>query len=211
LRSRSSFRNSTDAGAGVHGFRRPDLGHQPLQRRHGRPARQAVVAHIDDAARLQLALDELDDRPPRQAADPAVDAVQGDEVEFGNVGRQHLLEAGLEHREVVDLAGLRPAARRLHVGRIDVAGEELALRVGGRHHRDGLAVTAAELAIGEGLVERPRAIAVEDGDVVQVRRRQLGVEIVGVGQVMHIAFGPVELRLSRRHRYAPHPRRFHRR
>ncbi|MNN35429.1 hypothetical protein D3C81_1492790 [compost metagenome] len=62
------------------------LQQQTLQGQGGTPARHGVIAERNDAARFQIARDEVDDMLAVLPVDPGVDAVQGNEVELRQIG-----------------------------------------------------------------------------------------------------------------------------
>ena len=73
--------------------------HQVAQRHRRRPSRQAIVAHIDEAADLELAANDLDDDLAVLLRNPGPNAVQPDDVEVGQVGaRGELGKRGVEQR-----------------------------------------------------------------------------------------------------------------
>ena len=65
---------------------------EPAERQDRGPARQAVVADIDDAAEGKAVADEVDDRLPMLGHHPGIDAVQHDHIEGRQVERGELLE-----------------------------------------------------------------------------------------------------------------------
>jgi hypothetical protein len=60
--------------------------HQMAQRHRRSPSRQAIVAHIDEAADLKLAANDVDDDSAVLLRNPGPNAVQPDDVEVRQVG-----------------------------------------------------------------------------------------------------------------------------
>jgi hypothetical protein len=60
--------------------------HQMAQRHRRSPSRQAIVAHIDEAADLELAANDLEDDSAVLLRNPGPNAVQPDDVEVRQVG-----------------------------------------------------------------------------------------------------------------------------
>src|SRR5262249_45682677 len=88
------------------------------------------------------------------------------------------------------------AAAPVDVGGIEVDAEEAALRVGAGQQRHRLAQAAAELHVGKAGLERPRLAAVQRGDVVEPRRRQLPEEMLRVEDFGDVALCPVGIHRS---------------
>ena len=184
--------------ARIAGPGRADLDQQLAQRRLYRPARQAVVAEIDEAAGLEAPADDPANRLPHRRAHPTVDPVQDDEIERRQVPGRERLEGDLVERDVARADGRGVASRLLDVRRVELAGVELPLRKGGGVGDQRGAAGAAELQIREAPIEADRTGAANGGHVVQPGRRQLEEEPVRIGRVRDVPLRPV-----RAHRDSP--------
>src|SRR5581483_6682470 len=120
------------------------------------PTRQAIVAVIDDAARLQLLVDETGHRLARPLADPGPDAVQGDEIELRQIGIEQLLEGTLDEGDVGEAELCRAMLRAVDMRRIEIDAVESALREAAGERYRALAEAATEIDMREAFAERSR-------------------------------------------------------
>src|SRR5262249_44815975 len=123
------------------------LGHEVAQRSDAGPARQRIVADVQNAARFQLATDKVDDDRSVVVRDPAPYAMQAYVVEIrqvaalGKCGEGLVAEVDLGRRGCGELAGKR------HLRGIEVRAVPLD-RQGGRVNVDAQSLAEAELAGG---------------------------------------------------------------
>ncbi len=167
--------------------RRRELDEQLAQRRFARPPGQAVVADVGDPAGLEERPNHAPHGGARVGIDPAVDAVEDDEIARRPTAREQLIEVGLVKRDVRDAERRRMAPGAFDVRRDDVAAVELALWKRAGVDDGGGAEAAAELEIHERPVKRPRRRAVHRRRVVQPCRGQLAKELIGIARVGHVA------------------------
>src|SRR5262249_60884255 len=92
-----------------------------------------------DATRLQPGIGKLDDRAPNRWSDPAVDAVERDDVEFAEIGEarlQELVETCFDKADVGQPRGFGERSRRDDMNRIEIDADKRHLRVrGGENQR----------------------------------------------------------------------------
>src|SRR5262249_44369593 len=112
---------------------------QPLQRGARHPAGRGVGGDIEDATRLQPGIGELVDRAPNRWSDPAVDAVERDDVEVAEIGEarlQELVETCFDKADVGQPRGFAKRSRRDDMNRIEIDADKRHLRVrGGENQR----------------------------------------------------------------------------
>ena len=165
------------------------LEHETPEWLDGGPARERVVAHVEEPPGLQVGTRERKDCVALPRAHPAPDTVGDDEVEH----RQRvlpcpveILEVALEEADVLDLSPARPVARPHDVLRVQVDADESRRRACRRDCRQGVAGRGAELAVVE-VVLRRGAVAVERRDEPEHRRGDLRHERARIRDVGHVA------------------------
>ncbi len=167
------------------------LGEQLAQRHARGPARQGVVGDVDQAARLQLAPQELDDVGPVLGGDPAVDAVQSDDVELRQARLLgEILEALVEELDVRGAGLRRQRAGVEDVRGVEVGGEDLGLRIGRGDQIGRESLAAAELAIGQRRAGGGAAHTLGQGDQAQKGGCELTVEPMGIADIGHVTGRP---------------------
>ena len=167
---------------------------QPLQRGARHPAGRGVVRDIERAAGPQPGAGEGDDRATHRGRDPAVDAVQRDDVELPEVveaRREQLVEARFDEADVVEPGGPRERPRGDDMGRVEVDADEVDVRVGGGERQRGEPVAAAELAVARPAAGQVGFEAGEEQRRLEMARGELRVESERVGGADVIALAPV--------------------
>ncbi len=86
-----------------------------------RPAGQRVVADIDEPARQQQPGDQLSNRVASRRIDPAVDAVEDDEIELRKIVTEQVVERPGVQLNVVDAQPARVITAALDVRLVEIA------------------------------------------------------------------------------------------
>jgi len=169
------------------------LHQQSAQRREPGPARHRVVGDIEQTAGFEPAPDESDHRLPVGRADPAVDPVQAHDVEVRHRRVvQQFVEARLAELYVFESGRAGKRARSRDMGRVEVRGEHVRVRVGRGNEIGGESLAAAEIAIGDRLSPAARnGDALGERREAQDRRRLHPAEIMNVGGVGDVAGTPI--------------------
>nr|GEU28643.1 serine racemase [Tanacetum cinerariifolium] len=177
---------AVDAGAG----RRHALdvtAQQVAQRHHRRPARLAVVADVQHAAGLELALHEVEQQRPVGGGHPAPDPVQGDEIEVGQVGADAVLVKRLVHQLRAAAAGARQLRRMAGLDGIEI-GAVPGRIAGSRVDVGGQTLAEAQFAgVGHGR-HAHAGMGQRHG---RVQGTEFAIVAVGVVDVCHVATGPL--------------------
>eukprot|EP01022_Parablepharisma_sp_SALTPOND_P021783 TRINITY_DN435_c2_g8_i1.p1 TRINITY_DN435_c2_g8~~TRINITY_DN435_c2_g8_i1.p1 ORF type:complete len:736 (+),score=259.95 TRINITY_DN435_c2_g8_i1:5902-8109(+) len=161
---------------------------QVTQGHEGRPARLGVVADVEHAPRLELAVDEIEDDGAVLLRHPAPDAMQGDEIEIRQVvAATEAREAGVLHLRTA-AAGSRQFLGEGCLVRIEIVAPPAHGRGGGMEvGRQALA--EAQLA---GRLHRRRLQAVEGKGQRQARRIHARVVAIGIGDIDDVTVIPVD-------------------
>ena len=169
-------------------LRRRMLHKKPPERHHGGPAGHAVIRDVDHAARLELPADELDDDLAVLRRDPAVDAVQGDEVEIRKVAAgQEFGEAVVVEVDISQPGCLGKALGADDVAGVEVGGVKLDVRVGGCQQVGREALAASELAIvRRGGAQVWRLNALQERQETKEARGQLLVKAMSIFNIDNV-------------------------
>ena len=154
----------------------------------GRPAGEAVIAQIEQAAGFQIPAGEFADDPVIVAADPGPDAVQADAVELGQiVAVQQLFETVVVEPRLAAGGGGQTAGVG-GMGGIEIGGD-IATGIGGGVNVDRYALPEAQFAVC-------RVQGFGDGEAADqqaetlIGRGNLAIVAVGVAYVGKVAFVP---------------------
>ena len=181
---------------------------QPLQAERPLPRGQRVVAHISDAAGPQLVGQQADDAVAHGVADPAPDAMQGDDIGLRQIASRFGLgerrEIGLDEPRVFDAGLPGEFARGGNVRRVEVDPDDLPVRVAPGQHRRAKPCAAAKLHIADWRLraDRDPGNPAEQAGEMKMQRRLMAVIAGQIGNVGDIAARPN----SRRPRSLPPPR-----
>ena len=152
------------------------------------PARHCVVADEQETAGGEMPPCHGQDLLAHLRCHPAPHAMQGDEVERPQVGRQCPEPAG-DHTGIGQAGAGDVAGDRGRVLGIDVHSHEFAVRVGGGERRQATAEPAAEFEVAEAGGDPRWGHSVERRHVPQRCRGEMAVEARDVGDVGDVAFG----------------------
>ena len=157
--------------------------HKPLPGKVRSPSWHGVVADVDQAAGLQVPVDEAAQGPPDRFAHPRVNAVRDDVVEAGIVGFNRRIEVQCVETDVRNARVRRETPRKTDVllHRVDAAKD--AGRMCRSQNRGRHAIAAAKVAPCERVFTVRRHKPANQRHVVQPRGGQFANEITDIRDV----------------------------
>ena len=143
-------------------------------------------------ADLEPLADEIDDVAAIVGVDPAIDAVNCDDVEIG----QRLVRGELGETRIVEMHVARSRRRgqgsgAQYMGGIEVVGIDFDVGRGRRHNVGRIALPAHQFAVGERSARVGRGEAGRQSREVQDGGDELAIDAIGLGDVRDIAGAPI--------------------